>query len=181
MIYLSYFSPIRLPKKHFQWINTFVQSLKHNGDKRQKQTVISFCKTEVLRYENLNFLHPRILCAKVDWNGSSGSGEDFLSSSMYLCSFLLSSFRKTHLFEQTWFLFTQGFFMTSLVKIGPMVVEKMTFIFRHCTFAIISPWNRIWPFILQTQNILYTKILCVKAEWNKSNCSGGKWRPSDHF
>ena len=39
-------------------------------------------------------------------------------------------------FEQTWFPFTQGCFVQSLVDIGLVVQEKKIFKFRQCIFAI---------------------------------------------
>ena len=40
-------------------------------------------------------------------------------------------------FEQTWIPFTQGYFVPSLVKIGPVVLEKKIFKFRQCIFTIL--------------------------------------------
>ena len=42
-------------------------------------------------WTNLNPLHPRMLCAKFGWNWLSGSGEDFLISSMYFHYFVIIS------------------------------------------------------------------------------------------
>ena len=42
-------------------------------------------------WTKLNPLHPRILCAKFGWNWLSGSGEDFLISSMYFHYFVIIS------------------------------------------------------------------------------------------
>ena len=39
-------------------------------------------------------------------------------------------------FEQTWIPFTQGYFVPSLVKIGPVVLEKK--IFKSCQFIFIN-------------------------------------------
>ena len=39
-------------------------------------------------------------------------------------------------FKQTWFPFTQRCFVSSWVEIGPVVLEKKTFRFRHGNFAI---------------------------------------------
>ena len=40
---------------------------------------------------NLKPLYQRLHCAKFGWNWSSGSGEDFLISSMYFCYFVIIS------------------------------------------------------------------------------------------
>ena len=39
----------------------------------------------------LNPFHPRMICAKLSWNWRSGSGEDFLNTSMYFCFFVIIS------------------------------------------------------------------------------------------
>ena len=117
-----------------------------------------------------------------------------------IISFLISEWS---LFVKPWVSFTKGCFVTSLVEIGPVVLEKKMFKFRQCIFAIallsplrkghgpsseqtwipftqgclcmfgwnlpsgsweekikissmylwyfiiISPWKRVWPFILK--------------------------------
>ena len=46
-------------------------------------------------------------------------------------------------FEQTWIPFTQGYFVPSLVKIGPVVLEKK--IFKSCQFIFInSQLSPLW-------------------------------------
>ena len=45
-------------------------------------------------WKNLNPLHPRILFAKYGWNWLSGSGGDFLISSLYFHYFVIISPRK---------------------------------------------------------------------------------------
>ena len=49
-----------------------------------------------------------------------------------------------HSFEQTWIPFTQGCFVTSLVEIGSVVLEKKIFKFWQCIFAIsqLSPLGK---------------------------------------
>ena len=83
-------------------------------------------------WRNLNPLHPRMLCAKIDWNWLNGSGEEtFLISSMYFCYFVISPLWKGQglSFEQTWNPFTQGCIVPSLVEIGRVVLEKKFFYF----------------------------------------------------
>ena len=52
------------------------------------------------------------------------------------------------LFEQTWIPFTQGYFVPSLVEIGPVILMKK--IFQN--FVIISTWKRAGPFIWTSPN-----------------------------
>ena len=63
-------------------------------------------------WTKLNPLHPRMLCAKLGWNRLSGSGEDFLLSSMYFHYFVIISpwKRAGPSFEQIWIPFIQGCF-----------------------------------------------------------------------
>ena len=68
-----------------------------------------------------------MFCAKFGWNWPSGSGgEYFLISSMYFHYFVNISLGKGQgsPFEETWIPFTQGWFVPSLVEIGPVVLEK---------------------------------------------------------
>ena len=83
----------------------------------------------VLLRTNLNSIHPRMLCAKFGWNWPSGSGEEdiFVSwSSMYFRYFVFTPLGKGWgpSFEQTWIPSTQGCFVSSLVEIGTVVLEK---------------------------------------------------------
>ena len=47
-------------------------------------------------------------------------------------------------FRQTWIPITKGYFMPSLVEIGPVVLEKKIFNFHQCIFAIslLSPYGK---------------------------------------
>ena len=84
--------------------------------------------------------HPRMLCAKFSWNWSNGTAEeDFKISSMYFCYFVIFSpwKRAGPSFEQIWILFTQKFFVPSLIEIGLMFLEKKILKFHQCIFAII--------------------------------------------
>ena len=78
-------------------------------------------------WTKLNPLHPRILCAKFGWNWPCGSGEeDFLISSIYFRYIIIISPRKRArpFIWKTWIPFTQGYFVRSLVEIGPVVLGK---------------------------------------------------------
>ena len=76
----------------------------------------------------MNSLHQRMHCAKFGWNWPSGSGEeDFLN---FVNVFLLfGNFplwkRAGPSLEQMWIPFIHGWFVPSLVEIGPVVLEKM--------------------------------------------------------
>ena len=77
---------------------------------------------------NLNPLHPRMHCAKFGWNWLSGSGkEDFKISSMYFRNYRPLGKGGGASFEQNWIPFTQRCIVSSLVEIGPVVLEKKIF------------------------------------------------------
>ena len=71
-------------------------------------------------------------------------------------------------YEKIWIPFSEGFtqrcFVPSLVETGPVFLEKKTMYF--CYFVIISPWKRVWPFILTNFNSLYRGIFSAKFIWN---------------
>ena len=71
-------------------------------------------------------LHLRMLCAKLSWNWSNGSGEDFQISSMFFAISWLSPLGKKALpiIWTTWIPFTQGCFEPRLVEIGSEILEK---------------------------------------------------------
>ena len=85
---------------------------------------------------NLNPLHLRMLYAKFGWNEPRGSWEDF---KIFLHNFAFSLLfplgeRPGPPFFQTWIRSTQECFVPSLVKIGPVVLEKklkMWKVYRH--------------------------------------------------
>ena len=89
-------------------------------------------------WTNVNPHHTRMLCAKFGWNRSNGSGEeDFWISSMHFCNFVIVSQRQGPSFGQTWIPFTQGCIVPSLVKIGPVVLEKKIFWISWMYFCYI--------------------------------------------
>ena len=87
-------------------------------------------------WTNLNSLHLRMLYAKFGWNEPRGSWEDF---KIFLHNFAFSLLfplgeRPGPPFFQTWIRSTQECFVPSLVKIGPVVLEKklkMWKVYRH--------------------------------------------------
>ena len=65
-----------------------------------------------------------MLCAKIGWNWPSGSGEeDFFM--LVLFSYYLPLEKGVVRFDQTWIPITQWCFVPSLVKIGPVALEKI--------------------------------------------------------
>ena len=57
---------------------------------------------------------------------------------------IISFWKRAWLFFWTFLNFLWGCFVAILVEICILVLEKMIF---NCTFAIISPWKRMLPFI----------------------------------
>ena len=82
----------------------------------------------------------------------------------HFCIFISPWKKQGPLFEQTWIPYTQECFVPSLVKIGPVVLEKMSIYFYY--FPIICPLGRAWSFILTNLNPLHPVILCAKFGWN---------------
>ena len=77
-------------------------------------------------------------------------------------------------FEQTWIPFTKGCFVPNLVKIVPVVLEKIfqiSAMYFHY-FVIISPWKKVGPFIWINLISLNTRMLCAKFSWNWPSGSG---------
>ena len=103
--------------------------------REEKKTIINFIIIYCyFIWRNLNPPHPWMLCAKIGWNWLCGSGEEnFLISSMYFRYFIIISLckRAGPFIEQTWIPFTQGYFLPSLVEIGPVVLEKKMKIYRQ--------------------------------------------------
>ena len=76
-------------------------------------------------------------------------------------------------FEYTW-----GCLVPSLVEIGPVALEKWIFesvqcffsvIFYFRYFVIISPREKVWPFIWRNLISLYPRMLFAKFGWNWSS------------
>ena len=88
----------------------------------------------------LNKLHLWTIYAMFGWNWHTASGkEDFFQIRQCIfASSLLSPLweERGTLFQQTFILFTQGWFVPSLTEIGQVVLEKKVFKIRQCIFAI---------------------------------------------
>ena len=65
--------------------------------------------------------------------------------------------------------FTKGWFVTKLVKIAPVILEKKCFLislkYFHY-FVMIFPWKRAWPIIWTNLIPLYPRVLSAKFSWN---------------
>ena len=116
---------------------------------------------------NLNPDHPRMLCAKFGWNWPNGSKKMIFK--FLQCIFaisLLSPLWKgcDPSFEQTWIPFTQGSFMLSLVKIGPVVLKMKIFIFCQCfsLFPYYLPFKMGLALHLNHLNSLHSRMLWAK-------------------
>jgi hypothetical protein len=107
-------------------------------------------------WTSLNSLQ-RIICTKFDWFWPAGSGEEDFKKNF--CVFLLFRYyfpleRCYPLFlKNTWILSLQGWFVPSLVKIGPVVQEKKIFKWPHPIFTFLwlsPPWRGCGPLFEQT-------------------------------
>ena len=132
-------------RKQFKSINTYDYII--TLIKRRKKNINFMRIYFFFIWRNLNPLHPRMICAEIGWNWLIGSGEeDFLISSMYFHYFIIifPLERAGLSFEHTYIPFTQGCFVPSLVKTGPVVLEKKIFKFRQCFFTIswLSPFGK---------------------------------------
>ena len=71
-------------------------------------------------------------------------------------------------------------FPSSFVEIGSSVLEKKSYEFRQCIFAmyivIISTWERKWPFIWTNLNPIHLRMLCAKLDWNWRSDSGEEFK-----
>ena len=77
-------------------------------------------------------------------------------------------------FEQTWILFTLGWFTPCLVEIDPVVLEEKIFksvnVFLLCHNNV--PLGSAWSFVWINKNHLYPWMLCAKFGWNWPSGSG---------
>ena len=70
-----------------------------------------------------------------------------------------------------WKIFTQGCFVTSLVKNGSVVLEKKIFNSFQCTFTI-SQLSPLWEGCGPSLNKLHPRMLCAKFGWSWTSDSG---------
>ena len=119
---------------------------------------------------NLNPLHPRMLCAKFGLSWTSGSwGEDFLKFSVYFYYFtIISPLGRAWPFIRTNFNPLHQVILCA--KFGPVDFLKLSIYFYF--FPIISSFGRAWPFIWTNLNPLHPGILCAKFVWNCFSGSG---------
>ena len=131
-------------------------------------------------WTNMNPLHPRMLCAKFVWNWPNGSGEeDFQISSMYFRYFVITG-------------------ISPWKRVGPFIWTNLNphHPRGHCAkfgwnwssgsgeedfwilsvyfpyFVIISPWEKVGPFIWINLNPPHPRRHCAKSGWNWPRGSG---------
>ena len=103
---------------------------------------LPFKRAELFIWTNLSPLHPKILCAKFDWNWLSGSRDEFSNLLMYFCFFLIISpwNRMGPSFEQP---FHQKLLCAKFLEIGPVVLEKKINIYQYIfTILQLSPLGK---------------------------------------
>ena len=113
-------------RKQFKSINTYGYIIRLI--KRKTNHYYLYENYMVLHLNNLNPLHPKMLCAKLCWNWLSGSGEeDFLISSMFAIFVIISPWK----------------------RVGPFIWNNLNPLhLNHALcIVIISPWKRVGPFI----------------------------------
>ena len=122
-------------------------------------------------WRNLNPLRPRMLCAKIGWNWLSGSGEDFLISSMCFLHFvIISTWKRAGLFIWTNLnplhqrMLCVKFCWNRLSGSGEkdFLISSMYFSF----FVIISPLKRASSFFWTNLNSLYQRMFLCQV-WLK--------------
>ena len=127
---------------------------------------------------NLKSLHPRMLCAKFGWNCPTVL-EKILKCWYIFCYVVIISPWKRVLRLNKFDspppkdALCQ---VSSLVEIGPVVLEKKIFFNFVNLFSLfrnlISPWKRAGPFICTNLNLLHPRTLCAKLGWNWPSGSG---------
>ena len=66
----------------------------------------------------------------------------------------------------------QGYFVTILVKIGPIVLQKKTFkVINVFSLGESLFWKRLWVFIWTNMNPLHSRMLCANLGQNWPNSS----------
>jgi hypothetical protein len=123
-------------------------------------------KTWPFIWTNLNSLHPKIICFKFNFGLLVLEKKIFKIFQCIFTLLLLPSLGEgqSPLFEETWNHSSQGWFVPSLIKIGPVVLEKI-FKWPHPIFVIISPLKRTCPFIWTKLNSLHPRIICTMLDW----------------
>jgi len=100
-------------------------------------------------WTNLNLLVPRMLYAKYQCILASGSWEEYFWR--FIKMFLILPLTVPQkgpapLFEQIWFPISQACFLSSLVEIGRVVLEKKSFERKSCCRTDAAPWHKLsWP------------------------------------
>jgi hypothetical protein len=113
----------------------------------------------------LNFLYPRMICTKFDWNWPAGSG-GFFFNIINTCKYGFPYCGPSRP-PGTMLLRNLNLHMTS-----SSVVHEKIFIWLHAIFVIISPLKRNWHFIWTIQNSIYPRMICTTFDWNWPSGSG---------
>ena len=66
-------------------------------------------------------------------------------------------------FEQTWIPYTQGWFVSSMVEIGPVVQAEKIFKFRDKYLSWKETWRLIWTWMILTRG---QRWFFANFEWN---------------
>ena len=100
---------------------------------------------------------------------------------IYILMLMLRFFANIYPWKRSWLFvwtnfnpFTQGYFMPSLVEIGPVVLENILNTSMCRYFFIIYPLEKPRSFIGRNLNLLYPRIQCAKFDWNWSCDSWGE-------
>ena len=93
---------------------------------------------EIGKILHLNKVESLLLKGEIDWNLSSGSGEELILS-MFFRNFVIISHKKRRCpaFEETWIDFTQGCFVPTLVEIGSVDLKKIFINFVNAFFIFL--------------------------------------------
>ena len=111
---------------------------------------------------NSTTLYPRMPCAKFGWNWHGNSLKFVNASSLF--RFYVSPFDKRHDSHLNKHL--EEWFVSRLVKIGPLVQENKIFHICRCNFAVIFPLEKVMAFIWTNLNLLHPRMRCAKFGWN---------------
>jgi hypothetical protein len=118
----------------------------------------------------LNPLHQRIICilSLTKFGILVFDKKIFKDFQCIFTRLLLSPLREglSPSFEETWIPFIQVYFVLSLIEFGLLVLEKKILkknsVYFH-SFAIISPWRKVIPFVWWNLNPLCLRMICAKS------------------
>ena len=133
-----------------------------------------------------NPLYPRILCAKFYWNWPSDSWVEVLNV-ISLCGYYLPLIECMALkLNKIWIPFTQEYFVSCLVEIGPAVLKKIfkccLYIFNLLLLSLLRKRARsiIWkklipltqgcsvPSLLKSSDSMYFHYVAIISLWQRA-------------